>query len=301
MSVDEKQRVAETPVGSKRITGLLPPIATPMKDGQLDVGSLRRQLDYLADHVDGYLVGGSVGEVVSHTLEERELLMRTCADHAGGDRALAMSISDNSLENSRRLADVAGELGADLVMVSCPNYYANNLDMLVAYFGALGELAPADICIYDNPIMSHTQLSVADIAALAAAVPRVTHVKVTDTAIEKVDALRRETELVLHAGDDAVLWHQLTRGADGGMVALPMIFPECARIVFDAIAAGDEATAAAEYARAARFFHLALGAPDFVASVKTVLHHRGVIDSPEMRLPLVAPTARRRAEFVAAL
>jgi 4-hydroxy-tetrahydrodipicolinate synthase len=285
----------------RRVTGLLPPIATPMLDGALDEASLHRQLDYLVDHVDGYLVGGSVGEVASLTIEERERLMRSCAAHAQGKRALAVSISDNSIEHSRRLAAVAGEIGADLVMVSCPNYFANDLSMLIEYFGAMGELTPTDICIYDNPVMAHTQLSVGDLKAIADAVPRVTHVKVTDTTLEKVAHLREQTDLVLHAGDDVVLWHQLTRGADGAMVALPLIFPERARAVYDALQAGDEEAAFEAYSPAARFFHLGLGAPDFVAAVKTVLHHRGVIASPEARLPLLPPTPRRRAEFLAGL
>ena len=40
--------------------------------------------------------------------------------------------------------------------------------MLLEYFGAVGEFASADICLYDNPIASGTQLSVADIAHIAA-------------------------------------------------------------------------------------------------------------------------------------
>ena len=113
-------------------------------------------------------------------------------------------------------------------MLSCPNYFANTLPMLIEHFGAVGEFASADICLYDNPVASHTVLSVADIASIAAAVPRVTHIKVTDTAIDKVAELRAATDLVVLAGDDAVLWNQLARGAEGAMVALPMIAPELA-------------------------------------------------------------------------
>jgi 4-hydroxy-tetrahydrodipicolinate synthase len=292
---------AETRGGDVRVTGFLPPIATPMLDGKLDLESLRRELDYLADHVSGYLIGGSVGEVASLSVEERETLTRACAEHVQGERRLAISISDNCIDVSRRLAHAAGEAGADLCMVSCPNYFTNNLAMLTEYFGALGEFVPADICLYDNPIASHTTLSVEDIQQIAASVPRVTHIKVTDTGIDKVTALRAATSLVVHAGDDVVLWHQLARGAEGAMVALPMIYPECASAVWQAFQGGDEAAAFAEYARATRFFHIALGAPDYVASIKTVLHHRGVIASPEVRLPLIQPNERRRKEFIAAL
>ena len=164
--------------------------------------------------------------------------MRTCAEHVQGERRLAVSISDNCLATSRRLADVAGEIDADLVVVSCPNYFVNDREMLIAYFAALADFAPADICLYDNPIASNTQLCVEDITAIHEAVPRVSHIKVTDLAIDKVAALKGSTDLVIYSGDDAVLWHQLSRGATGAMVALPMIYPEVASSLWEAFESG---------------------------------------------------------------
>jgi 4-hydroxy-tetrahydrodipicolinate synthase len=284
-----------------RVTGFLPPIATPFLDGALDLASLQRLMDYLVEHVDGYLIGGSVGEVSSLTLDERETLIREAGRNRADGRTLAISISDNAIDNSRRLSEVAGEVGADVLMVSAPNYFTNDRQMLIEYFGALGEFASADICLYDNPIATHTTLSVADIKAIADAVPRVSHIKVTDTAIEKVVALREATDLVIHSGDDVVLWHQLSRGADGAMVALPMIYPEVASTMWRALQEGQPDRAFAAYASATPFLHVSLGAPDFVAVIKVVLHHRGVIASREMRLPLVDPPARRRDEIVASL
>jgi 4-hydroxy-tetrahydrodipicolinate synthase len=284
-----------------RLTGLVPPIATPLRDGSLDLASFARLIDYLADHVSGYLVGGSVGEVASLTLDERSILMRAAAKCRPAGHTLAVSISDNSIVNSRRLSEVAGEVGADALMVSCPNYFGNSLEMLTEYFGAVGEFASADICLYDNPIASHTALSVADIARIAESVPRVTHIKVTDTAIDKVAELRAATDLVILAGDDAVIWNQLARGADGAMVALPMIAPEDAATLWNACERDALDEAFATYARVAPFLHSSLGAPDYVGVIKTVLQHRGVIDSAELRLPLVALSPARRAEVLVAL
>lgn len=285
-----------------RVTGLVPPIATPFKDGALDWDSLRRMLDYLSDHVSGVLVGGSVGETASLTVEERIMLMHEVA--RGIDRKrhfLAVSISDNVIEYSRRLSDAAAEVGADLVMLSCPNYYTNSGGMLNAYFAEVSDFVPCDICLYDNPIASHTLLSVEEISALSAAAPRLTHIKVTDTAIEKVAALRAATNLVVLAGDDAVLWHQLTRGAEGGMVALPMIYPERASHIWTAVSNGDLKSAYDEYKLVTPFIHCALGAPDYVPVIKAVLHARGVIASPEVRSPHIAPTQPRLSEVLNAL
>ena len=284
------------------MTGFVPPIATPFRDGALDLVSLERLIDHLAEHVSGYLVGGSVGEVPSLTLDERATLMRTAAGCRPAGSTLAVSISDNAIANSRRLSEVAGEVGADVLMVSCPNYFGNDLQMLIEYFGAIGDFASADICLYDNPAASHTLLSVDDIARLADAVPRLTHIKVTDTAIDKVAALRAPPPISRSArGDDAVLWNQLVRGVDAAMVALPMIAPEIAAALWRAYERKRDDDAFDAYARAAPFLHSSLGASDYVSVIKAVLRQCGVIESGEVRLPLVGLTETRRAEVIAAL
>jgi 4-hydroxy-tetrahydrodipicolinate synthase len=283
------------------VHGLVPPIPTPFADGRIDVPSLHAMLDHISPHVDGVLVGGSVGETPSLTVDERIALVGQVARQLGGAAAIAASIGDNSIEHTRRLAAAAVESGAGLLVLSCPNYFAVELASLIEYFGAVAAFAGAELCLYDNPIASHTLLSVDDIVALVAAVPQITHVKVTDLAHGKVSALRARTDLVIHAGDDAVLWHQLTSGADGAMVAMPLIYPEAMRRLWDEIAAGDVASARELLLPMARFVHISLGAPDYPAVIKAVLQHRGVIASDDLRLPLRRLGASRRAEVIASL
>jgi dihydrodipicolinate synthase/N-acetylneuraminate lyase len=286
---------------STNVTGLVPPIATPFRDGRIDEESLRRQLDDLHDHVSGVLVGGSVGEISSLTIEERLELMRLVADHWSRDKFLVVSIADNCIENSRRLSAVAGEVGADLLMVSAPNYFENDRPMLEAYFGAVAEFASANLCLYDNPIATNTLLSVDDIAALDATIPRLTHVKVTDTSVPKVAELRQRTSLVVFAGDDSVLWHQLNRGVEGAMVALPMIYPAETARIWAEFTSGNLEQAYESYRPVSHFIHCAFGASDYVAVTKAVLHHRGIIAAPEVRPPLLNLTDVRRKEAMDAL
>lgn len=284
----------------KVVDGLLPPIPTPFKDGAIDHAGIGALVEDLSGSVSGLLVGGSVGEVPSLTIDERIELMRSVAAHAAGALDLAVAVGDNSIENTRRLLDAAADVDIALLVVSLPNYYANDVGMLQEYFGALAAIAPVELCLYDNPLANHTPLTVAQIKSIVGAVPQITHIKVTDTALDKVSALRRETALAIHAGDDAVLWHQLARGVDGAMVALPMIYPQRAAELWRLVLAGELDAAYQEYRHATEFIHVALGAPDYVAVIKAVLHHRGVLASPEVRLPLVALTPQRRDEVIRA-
>jgi dihydrodipicolinate synthase/N-acetylneuraminate lyase len=45
---------------------------------------------------------------------------------------------------------------------------------------------------------------------------------------------------------------------------------------------------------------VALGAPDYVAVIKAVLHHRGIISSQETRLPLVPLAPSRSTQVIMA-
>jgi 4-hydroxy-tetrahydrodipicolinate synthase len=218
-----------------------------------------------------------------------------------GDRTIAVSIADNSIENSRRLNETAGECAADLVVLSCPGYFPNSRAMLLAYLEAIADFASADLCLYDNPIASNTLLEVDDLGALARAVPRLTHVKMTDTALGKVAQLSAATDLTILAGDDSVLWHQLSSGSEGLMTAIPMIHPEQTALMWRQYRDGDAEGAYSEYRPLTHFIHVGLGSGDYPSVVKTVLHSRGILTSSEVRLPLLPLSASRRAEISAAL
>jgi 4-hydroxy-tetrahydrodipicolinate synthase len=283
------------------ISGLIPPISTPLAHGEVDVDSLGRLVQALAPHVDGYLVGGSVGEHPSLTVEERLTALRVVARQKQARHRLVFSIGDNALPNVRRLSQAAMEAGADLVVLSVPNYFANTLPGLEAYLHTVAGFSDRELCLYDNPIASHTVLSVADIVALAKAEPKFTHIKVTDLTLGKIAALRTRTNLTIHCGDDAVLWNQLTEGPHGAMVALPLFYPTVARTVWDAVQRGAMDEAAAAYRPVSHFIHVALGAPDYVTVLKVVLAAQSIIATDEVRLPLLPLAQTRRDEVLRAL
>lgn len=283
-----------------RVTGIVPPIPTPFMDGRLDLDSLRRLLDDLYGNVDGFLVGGSLGETASLSIAERETVIRTVAAHLNGQRTLVVSIADNSLEHSKRLSEVAGECGSTLLAVSCPNYFDNELAMLESYFATLGALASADLCLYDNPYVSKTVLSVDDIVALHTATPRITHVKMTDTALGKVRQLRSRLDVTVIAGDDAVLWHHLLSGAEGMMAAIPMVYPERTASMWRTFQDGDLDRAYREYRNLSHFIQCALSSQDYPGVIKAMLHRRRIIASNEVRLPLIPLSSERYHEVVAA-
>lgn len=284
------------------LTGIMPPLPTPFRDGKLDLASLQRLLDYLAPSVDGVLIGGSTGETPSLSVQERETILRTVTEHlAGTGKTIVFSIADNSLEHSKRLSETAGELNTDMLILSCPSYYPNNQAMLTEYLGEVGRFASTDLCLYDNPFVTKTWLTASQIRALGEAVPALTHVKMTDTAIGKVGELVASSDLTVLAGEDSVLWHHLLEGVNGVMSAAPMFFPQQCAELWKAFADGRRDDAFAAYRQIAGSFPSGIHGDDYIPVVKSVLADRGVIASAEVRLPLIALTERRLAEVLSLL
>lgn len=279
------------------VTGLHPPLPTPMRDGGIDLASLDRMLGRLDPHVDGVLYGGSVSETASLALDERTAVLRRTVEVLGGDR-VSFSIADNSIVNSQRLSEAGGELGVRLVVLSSPNYFTNDRQMLIEYFGRVAEFAAGELCLYDNPDTTHTRLTVEDIVAIVDAVPRLTHVKVTDRAAGKVGALREHTSLTILSGEDSVLWQHMVTGAHGAMTALPLIFPAECRSLWTDYENGDVDLAFDRYVEMARFGHAALEGPDYPSLIKAVMHHQGILASPEVRLPLIPADPMRLADAI---
>jgi 4-hydroxy-tetrahydrodipicolinate synthase len=284
------------------LTGIMPPLPTPFLDGKLDLASLQRLLDHLAPHVDGVLIGGSTGETPSLSIEEREAVLRTVTAHlAGTGSTIVFSIADNCIEHSKRLSETAGELDADMLILSCPSYYPNNQAMLTEYLGEVGQFASADLCLYDNPFVTKTWLTAGQIRALGEAVPALTHVKMTDTAIGKVGEIVSSSKLIVLAGEDSVLWHHLLEGVSGVMSAAPMFFPQLCAELWEAFAGGRRDDAFAAYRQVARSIPSGIHGDDYIPVVKSVLADRGVIASAEVRLPLLALSERRCDEVLALL
>jgi 4-hydroxy-tetrahydrodipicolinate synthase len=286
---------------SRRVTGIFPPIPTPLVDGRLDLDSMRRLLDNLFASIDGVMLGGSLGEGASLSIPERETVIRTVADHFQGERSLVVSISDNSLEHLKRLSSVAGECEAALLALSCPNYFPNDLGMLEAYFGAVNDVASVDLCLYDNPYVTRTLLTIDDILAIRAAAPRITHVKMTDATLGKIRDLRNRLDVTVFAGDDAVLWHHLLSGAEGMMASVPMVYPERVASMWAAFNRGEIDDAFEEYRMLSPIIQVALSNVDYPAVIKAILHHRGIISSSEVRVPLVPLSTERLDEVIGAL
>jgi 4-hydroxy-tetrahydrodipicolinate synthase len=276
------------------ITGVLPVIPTPFRDGRVDASSLRSMIERMLPSVDGYTLAGSTGESPSMTLDERLALIELALGFTPSDKTVIVGINHTCQADSIRLAQQAQSLGARGVLCPAPYYYPLSSDGALRYLEGIDRALEIDLVLYDNPVTTKLALGAPTVIEWAAQLEHLSSVKLTDHDLSKVAAWQAAGLSVL-AGDDGILFRYLAEGVDGVMVIAPIVFPEAFAACWRQVRAGDLAGAQQVFANEVEPFLHVFGVGDEIATTKAILAHLGVISSDELRPPLLDSSPRRRA------
>ena len=174
----------------------------------------------------GLYVGGSTGEAFLMSVEERETVLRVCADAAGGRGTLIAQVGDPNPQVSARLAGYAADRGYHAISAVPPFYYRYGIDEITAHYTWLAGQTDLPFIIYNFPDLSGVRWSVTDLKRLLD-LPRIVGVKNTCSDLFAFETLRRKApEKVLLHGFDETLLAGLALGADGGIGSTYNVQPE---------------------------------------------------------------------------
>ncbi|WP_073983015.1 dihydrodipicolinate synthase family protein [Actinomyces bouchesdurhonensis] len=146
---------------SSTIRGVVPPLAIPLKDGELDVPSLERHINRMIDAgLDGLFVSGSTGEVAFSTAERRAQIQREAVRIVDGRIPLLVGVIDTEtervIENIKAVEDIGGAIG---VVATAPFYALGGETEVERHFRLLKENTSLELWAYDIPVCVHTKLS----------------------------------------------------------------------------------------------------------------------------------------------
>ncbi|OIV37796.1 4-hydroxy-tetrahydrodipicolinate synthase [Mangrovactinospora gilvigrisea] len=278
------------------LSGLHLPLITPFgPDGAVDAPALDRLArGALADGAAGLVALGTTGEPAALDADERKTVLAVIAaavaDTPGAHLTVGVPAPDtrSAAEALRALPERAP---ADAALVTVPPFTRPGEAGALAHFTALADASPVPLIVYNIPYRTGQQLSAATLLRLAAH-PNIAGVK---QAVGGIDAdtvallADRPAEgFAVLAGEDAFAPAMLALGADGGILAAAHLATArhvelitCWRERGDLPRARALGTALARAAAA-------LFAEPNPAVTKGVLHARGLIAGPEVRLPLLA-------------
>jgi 4-hydroxy-tetrahydrodipicolinate synthase len=282
----------------RSLHGLWLPLVTPFRNGELDEASLRRLVrHYAALPVNGLILAATTGESLTLEPEEIERLVVTVRDEAGRARKLPIRLPillGLSGSNTRALLETLKRTSAwpiDGYLISCPYYSRPSQRGLQLHFEALADRAPHPVLLYNIPYRTGVNLGNEAMLRLAAH-PNIFGLK--DCSADRSQSLdllrRRGPGFAVLTGEDAQYHEALLDGADGGILAAAHVETDAFADVWKLMVAGDRDGALSRWRTIADLTRLLFAEPS-PAPIKYWLWRAGLIDSPEVRLPMTEVSA----------
>lgn len=280
------------------LKGSIVPLVTPFKNGALDEEALRRLVRrQVQSGSHAVSVGGSTGEPMSLSLEERKRLIQIAVEEAGKTPVLAGTGTGN-LQDTLELTRFAQEAGAWGALVVVPPAVRPNQEGIYRYFALLAEGVPGfPLVLYNIPGRTGVEIRPETAWRLRRDYPQVVGLKHSSPDLEYVSRLISLVDegFAVYCGLEALTFPMMALGAVGTIAATANWLPR-------EVAELTELALAGRFLEARRLHYHLLPANEAVfwdtnpIPLKTVLSWMGLIQK-EWRPPLGPTTPEVEARL----
>lgn len=288
----------------KTLQGTGVALVTPFKeDKTIDVPALERLVHSQVENgVDYLVVLGTTAETPTLSTEEKELVKKTVKQANNGRLPMVLGVGGN---NTQTIVEQVREVSPKdyiAILSVTPYYNKPSQEGLYQHYKAVAEATELPILLYNVPSRTGVNMDYRTTLRLAKEVPNIIGIKEASGNIVQIMHLlrgRRENFLVI-SGDDATALPTVLLGGDGTISVLGQAFPER---YSQMIRQGLEGN----YKEANTIQYQLLEVMELIfkegnpVGIKALLSLLGVINTLEVRLPLVNATEGLQKELKAYL
>lgn len=257
------------------------------EDGSVSPERTRALTDYLIEKgVTGLYVGGSSGECIYQSVEERKLVLENVVEAAKGRIVIIAHVACNNTADSMALAAHAESLGVDAIAAIPPIYFHLPPHAIEKYWNDISSAAPnTDFIIYNIPQLAGVALSGSLLRSMLKN-PRVIGVKNSSMPVQDIEMWRDEGAIVFNGPDEQLL-SGLCAGAVGGIGGTYAVMPELYLAIYRLFNEGDIAAARKIQDECCHVIYaLCSGKGNMYATIKETLRLMGGPDIGGVRAPL---------------
>ncbi len=259
-------------------------LITPFKKGEVDFTSLKRLVKHqLDDGIGGFVVNGTTAESPTLTSEERKNILNFVKAEVSGQVPIIMGTGSNSTAKTVEDSKQAQALKADAILVVVPYYNKPPQRGLVAHFKTVAESVSIPVILYNVPGRTITSLELNTIIDLSK-ISNIIGVKEASGNIAFATDIRKSCspDFILLSGDDGTYVDFLKAGGDGVISVTSHVVAKEMLDWQKQVQLGKDAEDSKKYKTL--FDELFCEANPI--PLKMALYWQGIIDSPELRLPL---------------
>ena len=229
-----------------RLEGSMVAIVTPMKDGAVDLRTLRELVEWqIAEGTDGIVPCGTTGEGATLTAAERRDVIKTVVEAARGRVTVIAGAGSNATHEAIESVKLAKELRADAALVVTPYYNKPTPEGLYRHYLAIWEATRFPVVAYNVPsrtsvdMMPDTVARLAKMGAIAGIKEATANM---DRQVQLVERIGKDAIAYL-SGDDFTVVPYIACGGHGVISVVSNVAPRAMKDLVVAARKGDFARA----------------------------------------------------------
>jgi 4-hydroxy-tetrahydrodipicolinate synthase len=281
--------------------GSIVALLTPFRNGAVDERAFQDFVEWqISQGTHGLVPCGTTGESPTLSHAEHKRVVALCVEAAKRRVPVIAGTGSNSTAEAIDFTRHAKSAGADAALIVCPYYNRPTQEGLYQHFKAIQDAVELPIIIYNIPIRTAVDMSVATMARLAK-LPNIVGVK--DATNDLARPLRTRhaigPDFCMVSGEDVTALAFNAQGGVGCISVTANVAPRACADMQEAWQKGDIARATRINDRLAAL-HDALFVETSPAPVKYAASLLGKA-TPEVRPPLVAASAEAQAKVEQAM
>lgn len=221
--------------------GVFPALLSPFtSDDQLDLKMYVKNLQAQMDAgVAGIILGGSLGEASTLTLDEKKALVDCSQEFLHGKLPVILNIAEGSTKQAMEQAQLAESWGVDGIMLLPPMRYKADDRETVVFFKSVANSTSMPIMIYNNPVDYKINVSL-DMFEELSTCKNINAIKESTRDVMNVTKLKNRfgNRFSILCGVDPLTLEELTLGADGLVAGLVDAFPKETVVLYNLVKAG---------------------------------------------------------------
>nr|WP_304285474.1 4-hydroxy-tetrahydrodipicolinate synthase [Clostridium paraputrificum] len=281
-----------------KVKGLWVPVVTPFENDELDMVSYEKLVNhYINEGVHGLMPLGTTGETPTLSEKEYEEIVSKTMEVVNGRVPVIIGLGGNCTRSVIDKLKVAERHKVQGILSVSPYYNRPDQRGIYEHFKKISESTDLDIVLYNIPYRTGRNMENETILKLSEE-KNIVGVKDASGDFNKTIELllNKPDEFSVLSGEDNLFYSSLLLGGDGGATASAHLKTRDFIKVYDYIQNNDSKAALEIWKEISPMIPLLFKEPN-PTPIKYMLKKIGLINSDEVRLPLVPISQELRNEL----
>lgn len=266
--------------------GVFTAIVTPFMNGKLDEDSLRGLIEFqIAEGVNGIVPCGTTGESPTLSYQEYQRVVEITVETVNKQLPVVVGAGSNATAKAVEMTRLAKQLGADATLQVAPYYNKPTQEGIYRHIKDVAKVG-LPLMLYNIP--SRTGVNITPhTAARLSEMSEVVAIKEASGDITQVAEICQQCgdRLTILSGDDALTLPILSIGGKGVVSVISNLLPDKMVELCRAWQEGQTARALSIHKNLLPLFQTLFMEPNPIP-IKTAMKMKGLIQTPEVRLPM---------------